>query len=370
MRVLQFGKFYPFIGGVNKVLFDLSKGLNANGIKCDVLCASVNKKDYKLKLNDADVFVASSWLMLSSTLISPSMIRKLKEIACQYDIIHIHHPDPMAALALFFSNTQAKIILHWHSDIVRQKVLLRFYSPLQDWLLKRSDLIFVTTPNYASHSKYLKKYISKIRVVPIGIDPDELKTTEALSLDLKQKYKNKKIIFSLGRFCYYKGFEYLIESAKYLDDNYIIIIGGDGYLRHKYEKIIARYRLQSKVILPGKLSEYEKANYLIACDVFCLSSIEKSEAFGIVQIEAMCKGRPVVATMIEGSGVDWVNQDGVSGLNVIPRNPNELAKAFELIINDEMLHKKLSNGAKERFTNEFTLEKMTNKCIDFYMSVL
>ncbi len=146
LKILQLGKFHPIRGGVEKVMLDLTTGLSARGISCDMLCAAT-RGSYTIRLNDrARIIAVRSLANVKATMMSPAMIVRLRRICRQYDIIHIHHPDPMAALALRLSGFKGKVVLHWHSDILRQRQLLRLIKPLQTWLLKRADVIVTTSP--------------------------------------------------------------------------------------------------------------------------------------------------------------------------------------------------------------------------------
>ena len=285
-----------------------------------------------------------------------------------YDIIHIHHPDPMAAMALRLSGYKGKVVLHWHSDILSQKALLRFYLPIQNWLIKRADTIVGTTPVYLAESPYLQGVQEKCRCIPIGIEP--VISDSAREQEIRNEYSGRRIIFSLGRLVEYKGYRYLIEAAKYLDDSFMILIGGGGPLRESLQREIDELGVGSRVKLLGKVPQEDLASYYGACELFCMSSVMKTEAFGIVQIEAMSAGRPVVATKIPESGVSWVNEDGVSGINVAPRDSKAIAEAILTITDNEATWKKFSAGAAKRFAENFTKEKMISKCLNIYAETL
>lgn len=369
MRILQLGKFYPIMGGVEKVMYDLVQGLSRKGIICDMLCANFKFKEEIITLNKyAKVYCMPTMVELCATMISPQMIARLRKISSAYDIIHIHHPDPMAALALRLSGYKGKVVLHWHSDIVKQKKLLKFYMPLQNWLIHRADMIIGTSPVYIASSYHLDKVKAKCTYLPIGIDclaPDEAKVKAIKSL-----YPNKKIIFSLGRLVHYKGYSYLIDAAKFLDDSFVILIGGSGELQADLLNQIETNNLSGRVKLLGRIDDKDLPAYYGACDLYCLSSIMKTEAFAIVQIEAMSCGKPVVSCNIDGSGVPWVNADGVSGLVVEPKNSKALAGAIRYVLDNQALYQKLSIGAKVRYQEIFTKEKMISKCIELYRQVL
>lgn len=366
--VLQLGKFYPIRGGVEKVAYDLMTGLSDRGIHCDMLCATLFGKGKVHNLTPHSKLIeCRSWGKVAATMIAPSMISTLRKICHSYDIIHIHHPDPMAALALALSGYKGKVVLHWHSDILKQKIGLRFYRPLQNWLLHRADLIVGTSPVYLAESPYLRKVQQKTAFLPIGILPIR---SDSAAESLSKRYGSKKIVFALGRLVAYKGFTYLVKAAQYLNDDYVVLIGGTGDLRESLEKEINELGLQYKVILLGRIADEELPVYYTACKVFCLPSVQKTEAFGIVQIEAMSCGKPVVATRIPQSGVSWVNEHGVSGLNVTPGNAKELAEAIQNIANEETVYEKFSTHARNRYWSIFTKEQMINNCMELYINLI
>ena len=359
MKVLQLGKFYPpSHGGIETVTFDITEYLNQQAIKTDVLCANENNKYIEEVVNGYTIYRTKSWGVFASTSLSPQYIRKFKEIVNNYDVIHIHLPNPLANLALYCTNPKQKIVLHWHSDIIKQKYLLKLYEPLQKLMLKKADIIVTTSPKYMKESLVLKPYIDKCISIPLGIDEHKLKYDDMEVESIKEKYRNKKIIFSLGRMTYYKGFEYLIDAANYLDDSYVILIGGKGELLEEFEQKIDKENLHARVKLLGRIEDEDLGNYFQASDLFCLPSIAKSEAFGVVQIEAMSFGKPIIATNIGGSGVDWVNKHGVSGLNVPIKNSKAIADACEMLLANESTYRRYSKNAKERFQSLFLRDKM------------
>lgn len=372
MKILQLGKFYPIKGGVEKVMYDLLIGLSQRSITCDMLCASseILSTNNQITPNKfSEIFIEPSINEIAKTKISPALISKLRKICSNYDIIHLHHPDPMSALALFLSGYRGKVILHWHSDILAQKVLLRFYKPLQTWILKRADLILTTSPNYLEQSKYLTKYKKKSDILPIGISDISKDYNEGKSEHIKQQYKDKKIIFSLGRLVTYKGFEYLINAAEYLPEDYVILIGGEGPLKQHLQDIINQKQLNSKVCLLGYLDDVDVFSYYKACDLYCLSSIEKTEAFAIVQIEAMSFSKPIVATEIFGSGVSWVNKNGYSGINVPPKNSQKLSLAIIEILQNKDRYDKYCNNARQRYLEFFNIKSMIDNVLVLYNSI-
>ncbi len=370
MKVLQLGKFYPIRGGVEKVMYDLMMGLSETKVQCDMLCASTeNHPAAKIRINAfATLFVVKTSLKLAGTMLAPAMILTLRRIASYYDIIHIHHPDPMAALALYLSGYKGTVVLHWHADILKQKTLLKFYKPLQNWLIERADKIVGTTPTYVKESHFLKDVQSKVDFVTIGVDAVSLKPDSGV--ELRKKYPNKILVFSLGRLVAYKGYAYLIEAAQKLDDRFHVIIGGKGPLQEQLSAQVRELKLENKVTLIGFVSDEQIPDYYAIADIFCLSSIWKTEAFAIVQIEAMSCAKPVISTNISGSGVSWVNAHDESGLVVEPENADALAQAIFLIGTDDQLYQKYARGGLQRYQNNFTREKMIEKCLNVYSKML
>lgn len=365
MKILQLGKFFPIKGGVEKVEYDLMRGMAEQGTDCDMLCASVKGRGNIIKEGEhARLMYCHTWMEIAGTMIAPSMITTLWRICHKYDIIHVHHPDPMACMALFFTRYRGKVVLHWHSDIVRQKYLMGLYRPFQNWLIRRADVIVGTTPVYVQESDDLQKAQHKTTYLPIGIE--EVKLDIKGAERLREEYRNRKIVFSMGRLVHYKGYRYLIEAAQHLSDDYVVVIGGTGPLQEELSKLITAWHLEEKVKLIGFVKDEEVAAYYTACDIFVLPSVQKTEAFGIVQIEAMSCGRPVVATKIPGSGTAWVNEHGISGLNVRPEQPKELADAILMITKDRDAYEVYATGARQRYEKLFTKEKMVAGCLGIY----
>ena len=374
MKILQFGKLYPpsSIGGIETTIANITEGLNESKISCDVLCCNSNNKYSEEKIENYQIIRAKSWFNLFSTYISPQLISKLKEIQNNYDIIHVHLPDPMANLALFLTKPKAKIIIHWHSDIIKQKVILKFYKPLLKWLIKRADLVITATPAHAKYSDFSDLFVHKIALIPFIYNEEQLNITpnKRFLSELGEKFQNKKVVFTLGRLIYYKGHEYLIKAANFLSEDYVILIGGEGVLREKLEKLIIKFNLQNKVYLLGRVPDEELNVYYSFCNIFCFPSVYRSEMFGLVQLDAMHFGKPIVATNIPRSGVPFVNIDGVTGLNVEPKNEKELAEAIEKICSNKELYNKFSANAQKIVKEKYSAKKIIKALVDVYQELL
>jgi rhamnosyl/mannosyltransferase len=369
MRVLHFGKYYPpHFGGMEYFLRDLNIELNRLNVKSDVICSNDSiwtveeDKDPGYKLIRTGTFGE-----IASTAISPAMITRGAKLRDAYDIVHVHLPNPMANLAISLVRPTAKIIVHWHSDIIAQKRLLRYYNPLLRHILNRADAIIATSNEYVKGSSCLKSFKQKIFVIPLGVDFTRLKEPLPRHVSsIKERYGGKSIVFSVGRLTKYKGYEYLIRAARELDDNTVVLIGGDGRLKNDLWNEIEEQGLSEKVVMLGRISDKDIPGYFKACDVFVLPSVSRNEAFGVAQVEAMFYAKPVISTDIRGSGVSWVNRNGESGIIVNPRDAEGLAGAIKKLLDDRVMLKKLSDGASRRANTEFDIRFIAKKIISLY----
>jgi len=370
MKILQFGRFYPpDMGGTQQVMYEISEGMTKDGHTCDVLCSNTKAVYEKSHFDKYIVHRTASYGIVLSTSISPSLIYKLWKIHKDYDVIHVQAPDPLSFLALFLVRPTAKIVIHWQSDIVRQKKTLKYFLPLQNWVLSFANKIVCSSKKYADNSSCLQDFKDKVEVIPLGISNKPLVSNKNNVKKIQQKYKNKKIIFALGRLVSYKGFEYLVKSAKYLSDDFVILIGGTGVEKDNLLTIIKDNNLQNKVELLGYISTEEKNDYLESCFLFCLPSITKAEAFGVVIVEAMTFSKPIVSTNMEDSGVSWVNENNVTGLQVNPKSSEQLAEAFNKLSNDKNLYTQMCKNSLQRYRNFFTREKMIDSLTKLFKRI-
>ncbi len=368
MRVLQVSKFYkPVMGGIERVAWELAEGLGRIGVRSNVLCSN-QQRDTVVEHQPSgyDVVRAGSLGMVLSTSVAPAMVAELRRLVGQHQLIHLHMPDPMAALALFLVRPRVPVVVHWHSDVIRQRKAMKLYAPLQTWLLRRADAIIATSDAYAASSEPLQAWRSKVSVIPIGIS-DDRRPADADAADvLRQRYGGRRIVFALGRMAYYKGFDVLIRAAAALPDDTVVLIGGDGEMLPQLREQVASEGLAHKVRLLGHVQDGELAAYFLACDVFCMSSTVRSEAYGVVLLEAMMMGKPIIATDIVGSGVPWVNQHGLTGFNVPVGQPVELARLLSRLLADDALRARMGQAARARYLREFDAALMTQHVVALY----
>ena len=371
MKCLQISKFYPPVnGGIETTVKDISEGLTARGWQVDVVCANTSHLTSLDMIRSVQVMRISSLGVVASTSISPALIYELFKLRSKYDVYHVHLPNPMANLALFCVRPSSKIVLHWHSDVVKQTTLMKIYAPLQSWLLRRADVIISTTDAYAKSSPWLKPHLNKVRSIPSCInDPRESEDLEANKIRaniIRKEFGGKHIIFSLGRLIYYKGFDVLIKSLSLLDDDVTVLLGGTGELMDSLKGLAESIGVKHKIVFLGRVADDELAAYYLSCDLFCLPSVMRSEAFGLVMVEAMSFGKPVVATRILGSGVTWVNRHGETGLNARPGDYRDLAYCLKTLLSDQDLRKKMGEVARKRFEENFTTTEMIDATIKAY----
>ena len=370
MKILQHVKsFHTTHGGVERVVEELVPELNRYpDLEVDVLCQGPDSRDYALP-GRGRVFQAKTDLAVSAASLSWRDFRVWQRVATRYDIVHVHLPWPQSNLNLLLRRFEGAVVVHWHSDIVRQRFLYRCYRWVERWLLQRADRICVTSPKLLEQSAALDGFRHKAVSIPIGIPEAADEVGEDEIRALRSQYGGRSIVFSLGRLVPYKGLEHLVRAAASLAPGGLILIGGDGPLRGTLESLIRELGMADKVKLLGRISEREVELHMRSCSVFCLPSVQKSEAFGIVQIEAMRAGRPVVSTRIHGSGVDWVNQDGVTGLTVEVCSPAALAQALNRMVGDAEAARRFGGNARKRYEELFTARRMVEQVRAMYVSL-
>lgn len=269
-------------------------------------------------------------------------------------VIHLHAPNLLASLMCLWMPRRAKLLVHWHSDVVGKGRLGSLVRPLERRMLNRADLIVATSQAYAEASPLLNEVAHKVQVIPIGLPSPQPVPGMHAERDFNSFLRSRRFVLAVGRLVPYKGFAVLVAAARYLPDGCAVVIGGSGPLADELAGQVHDLGLADRVLLTGRLSEAELEQLLSRAMTFCLPSVERSEAFGVVLLEAMARGVPCVSTTIAGSGTSWVNMSSVSGLNVAPGDPRALAAAIQTLFDDTALHRRLATGAVERYRSLFT----------------
>jgi glycosyltransferase involved in cell wall biosynthesis len=366
LRVLQIGKYFaPSRGGIESHVRDLSAELRKS-VDLRVIVANDRLRRDRENIDGIDVIRLPCMMTLASAPICPTMIASIR--LEKADIVHLHLPNPAAAIACLLGRPAGAVVVTWHSDIVRQRKLLRLYRPLERMLLNRCAAIVATSPAYSAGSPVLREHADKCHLISYGIDAeqfDEARVDRSIVDRLRRRF-GPRTILSVGRLVYYKGIKFLIRAMAYVDAKLVII--GDGPLRADLEREASSNGLSDRVVFLGEVDD-NLVNYYHASDVFALPSCERSEAFGIVQLEAMASGIPVVNTRID-TGVPYVSRDGVTGFTVEPRSSDEMAAALNRLLDDSELRKKMGRAGRERVVSEFGIAKMAARTLDLYRSVL
>ena len=358
MRILHIYKdYYPVLGGIENHLRALAEGLAARGHDVTVLVANPDAHTVIQTINGVCVVKAGRWATLASTPVGPTMLRQMRRLPV--DIAHLHFPYPFGDLAYTLLGRAQRTVITYHSDIVRQKNLLRVYAPWLRHTLNRADRIIATSPRYVNTSPYLAPRAQKCSVIPYGIDVARFMNADPDQVQrIRAQYGTPLILF-VGQLRYYKGVEFLIRAMTHVPGHALLIGGETTTRRVELENIARELGVADRVILLGE-KDTERPAFYHACDVFVLPSIERSEAFGIVQLEAMAASRPVISTEV-GTGTSWVNLDGQTGLVVPPRDVEALAGAINALLSDD---------ARQRVTTEFTVETMLDRTEAVYQSLI
>lgn len=371
MKVLQLSKFYPpDHGGIESVARDLSAGFVRHGCDVEVLCA--HKHWQHGEERDAlgvRITRAASLGMLQSTSMAPSLPWLLWRRRRSADVVHVHMPDPLAALAVWCARPRGKVVLHWHSDVVRQRIARFLYLPLERWLLRRADAVIATSRAYAESSTVLRAVRDKVVVIPIGAHAPEPVEPERVDR-LRQRYGARRVVFALGRMTYYKGWDVLVEAARRLPPDVLVVVGGGGADLPQYRAMAERAGVAERVQFVGPLSAASVEAHFALAAVFCMPSTLRAEAFGVAALEAMARGLAVVSTDIPGSGLGWLQQHGVTGLQVAPRDAQALADALLSLLDDAAMRARFGAAGQARWAEFFTAETMADQTVALYRRLL
>ncbi|MGA2216296.1 MAG: glycosyltransferase [Bryobacteraceae bacterium] len=363
LKVLHVGKFYPpHMGGIETHLQALCGEL-CKLADVRVTVASDNRTGSRELLDGVEVTRVPTQFTLAAAPISAGMVANIRDSGA--DIVHLHLPNPMAVLAYLASKHRGRLIASYHSDTVRQRFLGAAFEPFLHAALRRSSAIIAASANYQKSSPVLARYQDRCHVIPYGIAVDQFQNFDPTAVAQIRKQYGERLVLAVGRLVYYKGFEYLVRAMTQVNGNLLIV--GDGPLRGKLGDLSAQLGLGKKVHFAGNVPG-DLRPYYHAADIFALPSVARSEAFGIVQIEAMAAGKPVVNTQLD-SGVPYVSLHERTGLTVPPADPDALAAALNRLLDQNDLRRSLGQAARARAYQEFSLEAMTSRMMALYEQV-
>lgn len=370
-KILHISKYYyPYKGGIEDVCKSIVDGLPEYEQR--VLCVNDGPDDVVEPVGNAQVIRKGLFTEVCRQPIAIGLGKSIRATIHRFkpDIIHLHAPNPLATLFVcLFIPRRTKLIVHWHSDIVVQQFIYRFFRPIERWCLRRADRVIVTSPTYASSSAPLKRHLHKCVVVPNVISLEKLKESvdeEQKIQAIREKYGNKPIIFFMGRHVEYKGIPHLIEAEKYIKSDCVILIAGTGPLSEKISELTEE---RPRVKLLGRLRDEDVRVYMKASTVFAFPSVTKNEAFGVVLAEAMYCGAVPVTFTIPGSGVNWVSVHKQTGLEVANGEVKAYAAAIDKLITDTNLRERLSIMAQKRAKDNFVWDVVKGTLTDLYESL-
>jgi rhamnosyl/mannosyltransferase len=300
--------------------------------------------------------------------IAPAFPFRLREEKA--DIIHFHHPFPLGELSVRAIRFQPRLVVTWHSDVVRQIWFRRFYNLLYGNYLKQVDRILVTSPNYLEYSKILQTVRHKCRIVPLGIDTRLFAITpqiQAQAEEIRSRHGEPLLLF-VGRLVPYKGLPVLLEAVFQIPEVRLIIVG-DGPKKAHLEAIIQHCELQDRVTIRSGITDENLAAYYHACDIFVLPSSQVNETFGLVQVEAMASRKPVISTNLP-TGVPFVNEHGKSGLVVRPSDSDALRNAIRQLLESAPMRREFGEYGYHRAHSLFDIAISARQITDCYRELL
>ena len=368
VHALHLGKYYPpHHGGIETYLRDLLVALGQLGTRCTAL---VHGSGHSLhSTEDANsqereqprVVRAAVWATLLFAPLSPAFPFHLGRLIREEkpDLLHIHMPNLSAFWALLLpSARKLPWVVHWHADVpltdhsAALRLIYRFlYRPLERHLLRRADVIVATSPPYLESSPALQQFRAKAVVVPLGIKPPHQPAFQDSSTTASRALR----LVAIGRLTYYKGFSVLLQALEHCPAATLDLIG-EGSERGSLEQLATAAGISDRVTLHGALSDKEMLTLLASADALCLPSIERTEAFGMVLLEAMAQSKACVATAVPGTGMAWVVQNEKTGLIIPPENVEALAAGLSRLVADRELVQRLGAAGKLRFEEQFQIE--------------
>ena len=371
MRILHISKYYyPYKGGVENICKYLVD--NTKGHQCAVVCFNDKRRDEIDEVDGVKVYRVGSWVTIARQALSLSYFTILRKAMKEFkpDVIQFHWANPFpAAVLLTILPKDVKLVVHWHMDIIKQAKIYPLIKPVETCLQRRADRIVVTSPQYRDGSRPLQPFKDKVRIVPNSMD-EHLFTLHEGDQDeierIKKRYGNKKIVFFIGRHIHYKGLPYLLEAERHIKADCVVLIAGNGLLTESLKKQCE----SDRVHFIGRLSDEELRWHHYAADVFAFPSITKNEAFGVALAEAMYCYTPTVTFTIEGSGVNWVNLNSETGIEVPNRDCKAFGDAIDKLLSDKKFAKQCGEAAHRRVVGNFTIPKMMEKMNEVYDEIV
>jgi glycosyltransferase involved in cell wall biosynthesis len=371
MQVLFLYKdYYPVFGGIENHIRLLAEGLHAGGVDARVLVTNTDSQTRHEQIGGVPVTKTARQVNVSSAPISLPYFHELWRQEQGIDIAHAHFPYPPGEIAHLLFGRSRRFVITYHSDIVKQRVLGLLYRPLLWQVLKRADLLTVSNPVTIQTSPFLRPLAEKCRVIHFGQDLSRFQRTLQHAEDaaaIRERYGKRPLLLFVGRFRHYKGVDVLIRAMHQVDAELLLV--GIGPMEKAWRQVAQDEGLEDKVHFLGEASDDEVLTLYHAADIFVLPSTNRAETLGIVQIEAMACGLPVICTEL-GTGTSYVNQHEVTGLVTPPNDPGALVAAINRLLADPALRAQMGAAGLKRAQKEFSLEEMIRQTLAFYEEAL
>ena len=369
LRVCHLGKYYPPArGGIETHVQSLARAQARLGASVEVIVVnhlpgpSTEERDGAVTVRRVRRFASVGKLDLA-----PGVARAIRESPA--DILHLQVPNPLMILALILEPPRVPIVVTYQSDHVRQRVLGPLFRPIEDVFYPRVARILATTPRYALGSRVLREHRDRVSLLPLGVplgpwvSPGD--GVLAAAAALRERHPGP-IWLACGRLVYYKGLATAVRALR--DVPGVLWLVGEGPDRAILEDEAARAGVSSRVSFLGNVPDLRPLYR--AATALWFPSNERSEAFGLVQIEAMASGCPVINTAIPASGVTWVCPGDETGLTVPLDDPGALAAAARRLLAEPGLRERLAEGARERARRELDEDQMAERSLEVYREVL
>lgn len=354
------------MGGVEQVIHQIARGAASFGVRTDVLSLTTEKAQSPTEIEGYLAYRARMDLQIASTGLSISAFSRFKQLAKKADVVHYHFPWPFMDVVHFATRLKKPSVVTYHSDIIRQKNLLRLYRPLMSCFLADVGRIIATSPNYLETSDVLAKYKTKVSIIPIGLDKTSYPIPHPDRLSKWRKALGPKFFLFIGVLRYYKGLHILMEAAQGTD--YPIVIVGAGPIEAELREQAQQLGLRNIHFL-GYLPDEDKSALLTLCYGVLFPSHLRSEAFGISLLEGAMYGKPMISSEI-GTGTTFINIGDETGLVVPPGDTSAMRNAMRYLWDDPELAAAMGRRAEERYWAYFTADQMVRSYVDLYSDLL
>jgi rhamnosyl/mannosyltransferase len=374
MHIAFVNKYYfpPHLGGVEQSMNLLARSLVFSGERVSAIVANEAPSSVTETLDGVEVHRLARTFAFASTPIAPGMRGALRAVASGKggaDLFHLQFPYPWGELSWLSAATGTPTVMTYHADVVRQKRLMTAYAPILRRVLDGVDRIIVGAPQMIEHSPFLAPHAEKCRVVPFAIDLARFVRDAEVHERVARARESIEgpVVLFVGRLVYYKGVDVLLEAMR--DVAATLVIVGRGPLEGELRERAVALGIAHRVVWLEPLDDADLAAWYEHADIFCLPSTARTEAYGLVQLEAHQAATPVVSTDLP-TGVPFVNQHEVTGLVVPPGDATALAEALTRLAEDEPLRRRLGEQARARVHSEFSVEAMARRTMSVYQEAI